>query len=52
MIKVACLPTTIPSNFDEQLEEFSKQGFRVLGAAYKKLTKNSLKQELSNDQYE
>lgn len=52
MIKVSCISGSIPETFDEQLEEFSKQGFRVLGVSYKKLNKNIMGKNLSDEEYE
>lgn len=36
-IKQLCLPSTIPAGFDKILEEYSKQGLRILGLAYKQI---------------
>jgi len=36
-IKKACQPQTLPSDFDAFLEGLAKEGYRVLGCAYKEL---------------
>ncbi|KAM5163820.1 putative cation-transporting ATPase 13A4 [Mantella aurantiaca] len=40
MVASFCKPDTVPINFTEELELYTKQGFRVLGLAYKLLEKN------------
>ncbi|XP_069583263.1 probable cation-transporting ATPase 13A4 [Ranitomeya imitator] len=37
MVASFCKPDTIPLNFSEELELYTKQGFRVIGLAYKTL---------------
>ncbi|XP_077146450.1 putative cation-transporting ATPase 13A4 [Ranitomeya variabilis] len=37
MVASFCKPDTIPFNFSEELELYTKQGFRVIGLAYKTL---------------
>ena len=37
VLKSLCRPETIPKDFDKQLETLSKQGFRILAMAMKKL---------------
>lgn len=40
MVASFCKPGTVPINFTDELELYTKQGFRVLGMAYKLLEKN------------
>ncbi|XP_078524291.1 putative cation-transporting ATPase 13A4 [Lissotriton helveticus] len=37
MVATFCRPETVPSNFSEELERYTFQGFRVIGLAYKTL---------------
>ena len=37
VLKSLCRPETIPQDFDKQLETISKQGFRILAMAIKRL---------------
>ena len=37
-IKELCLKETIPENFEQVLSQYTAQGFRVLGCAYKKFS--------------
>jgi cation-transporting ATPase 13A2 len=36
-----CLPESLPANFDQQLEVYTKKGYRVIALAYKILEKTS-----------
>jgi cation-transporting ATPase 13A3/4/5 len=38
-IKDLCDPSSLPSNFEEMLEIYTQNGYRVLGLATKKLVK-------------
>ncbi|XP_073531172.1 probable cation-transporting ATPase 13A4 [Phyllobates terribilis] len=40
MVASFCKPNTIPLNFSEELELYTKQGFRVIGLAYKTLDRS------------
>ncbi|XP_063772481.1 probable cation-transporting ATPase 13A4 [Pseudophryne corroboree] len=40
MVASFCMPDTVPVNFSNELELYTKQGFRVIGLAYKKLEIN------------
>ncbi|XP_073434762.1 probable cation-transporting ATPase 13A4 [Dendrobates tinctorius] len=40
MVASFCKPDTIPLNFSEELELYTKQGFRVIGLAYKTLDRS------------
>ncbi|XP_053314968.1 probable cation-transporting ATPase 13A4 [Spea bombifrons] len=35
MVASFCIPDTVPINFSDELEHYTKQGFRVIGLAYK-----------------
>ncbi|RZF39245.1 hypothetical protein LSTR_LSTR010339 [Laodelphax striatellus] len=37
MIQSLCNPATVPDDFSKQLEEFTQEGYRVLGLAYRNL---------------
>lgn len=36
-LKTMCLPETIPPDFNEQLTNYTKKGYRVIAVAYKDL---------------
>jgi cation-transporting ATPase 13A3/4/5 len=40
MISTLCVPETMPSNFKEILENYTKEGFRVIALAHKLLPPN------------
>ncbi|XP_040284277.1 probable cation-transporting ATPase 13A4 [Bufo bufo] len=40
MVASFCIPDTVPINFSDELELYTKQGFRVIGLAYKILDRN------------
>ncbi|XP_018422483.1 PREDICTED: probable cation-transporting ATPase 13A4 [Nanorana parkeri] len=54
MVASFCKPDTVPINFTEELELYTKQGFRVLGLAYKLLEKNESQRikDLKRDEVE
>ncbi|KAG9493960.1 hypothetical protein GDO78_001695 [Eleutherodactylus coqui] len=54
MVASFCKPDTIPTNFSEELELYTKQGFRVIGLAYKILNRseNANVKDLKRDEVE
>jgi len=40
MISTLCLPETMPSNFKDILENYTKEGYRVIALAHKLMPKN------------
>ncbi|KAG8581493.1 hypothetical protein GDO81_007684 [Engystomops pustulosus] len=46
MVASFCKPDTVPINFPDELEVYTKQGFRVIGLAYKILDRNEVESDL------
>ena len=48
VIKTLCFSQNLPFNFDDELSEFTEQGYRVLALAYKDLDNEPVNEEIEN----